>query len=181
MFLRYTVLKYILCRLCTQIKLYYNMATNGFHLVIKLGRSRTWFLIKPRVIRSVNLPSSHHINLSYKSYLVCKVHSIENGKVNACSLFAILSSWVLRIFSTQIGERMPLKIVLQLGEPVTASQQQDVLTVSQINFLNRRSAITYVDYGVNYRFMFTVHMCHWIVSICDFTAIFYVLISDDVL
>lgn len=40
---------------------------------------------------------------------------------------------------------MPLKIVLQLGEPVTASQRQDVLTVSQINFLNGRSTITYVD------------------------------------
>lgn len=67
---------------------------------------------------------------------MCKVHSIENGKVNACSLRAINSTRVMSIFSAQTGERMPLKIVLQLGEPVTASQRQDVLTVSQINFLN---------------------------------------------
>lgn len=81
---------------------------------------------------------------------MCKVHSIENGKVNACSLRAINSTRVMSIFSAQTGERMPLKIVLQLGEPVTASQRQDVLTVSQINFLNHYlCCFTGVNYKVH--------------------------------
>jgi len=62
------------------------------------------------------------------------------------------------IFSAQIGERMPLKIVLQLG---AASKQDVVSTASQINFLNRHSTITFVVLHARMvRFPFTVHLCH---------------------
>lgn len=58
-------------------------------------------------------------------------------------------------------------------------QHQDVLTVSQINFLNRHSTITYVVLLVwIVRFTFTVHLCNWM-SIWDFTALLLAHINQE--
>lgn len=70
-------------------------------------------------------------------------HNLKSKCIH--SLHAVLSSWVTRIFGTQTGERMQLKIVLQLGDPLTASPCPDVSTVSQINFRKSLSTITYAD------------------------------------